>query len=215
MVSVIIIHKQMLQHIGTWKQHVLGLHVVADHPFQFLNIILLSFFERPDSVTLNRTFLPSDFSKRVSITEHQHFICPQSHCVVYDDKYSRFLDFAIQAVFDHYRDGAPTALFGLFLADGVCNGLCLWPSLCRSQSILVQNNPHHLLSPLLHFSAYYLSVYPSLFPIAFLLSVFSFSISLWSLPAFFFKCHDPLPPTFSLSISAMSQSDCSFFLMGF
>lgn len=89
-----------------------------------------------------------------------------------------FLDFAIEAVFDHYRDGAPTALFGLFLADGVCNGLCLWPSLCRSQSILVQNNPHHLLSPLLHFSAHYLSVYPSLFPIAFLLFVFSFSISL-------------------------------------
>lgn len=83
------------------------------------------------------------------------------------------LGFAIQAVFDHYADGGPTALFGLFLADGVCNGLCLQPSLCRSQSILVPNNPHHLLSPLLRFNAQYLSIYLSLFPIAFPLLVFS------------------------------------------
>lgn len=62
---------------------------------------------------------------------------------------------------DHYGDGGHSALFGLFLADGVCNGLCLWPSLCRSQSILVHNNPHHLLSLLLRFRALDLSLYLS------------------------------------------------------
>lgn len=65
------------------------------------------------------------------------------------------------AGFNRYGDGGPTALFGLFLADGVCNGLCLWPSLCRAQSILVHNNPHHLLSPLLRFRSQYLSLYLS------------------------------------------------------
>jgi len=70
--------------------------------------------------------------------------------------------FPVQAVFDHHVDGGPTTILGLFLADGACNGLCLRPSLCRSPSILVQNNPHHLLSPLLHFSAQHLSINPSL-----------------------------------------------------
>lgn len=88
----------------------------------------VKFFERPDSVTLNRTFLPSDFSKRVSITEHQHFICPQSHCVVYDDKYSRFLDFAIQAVFDHYRDGAQLFLVYFWQMESVTVYVCGLPS---------------------------------------------------------------------------------------
>lgn len=79
-------------------------------------------------MTLNRTFLPSDFSKRVSITEHQHFICPQSHCVVYDDKYSRFLDFAIQAVFDHYRDGAQLFLVYFWQMESVTVYVCGLPS---------------------------------------------------------------------------------------
>lgn len=74
-----------------------------------------------------------------------------------------FFGFSIEVVFHQYGNSISITLFGLFLADGVCTGLCLQPSLCRSQSILVQNNPHHLLSPLLRFSTQYLSLYLSEF----------------------------------------------------